>query len=82
MAKLKTLKGPRDTNPVHPICAKLSECLLGAIVGDLFGTAWCIELAQHALAWEQIAKAENKPDLFVQNKIREKIETDKGVTIR
>lgn len=63
---------------------------------SLFNTAWCIELAVASAGWEldAVAKANialsgkmsatskrNMIDLIVGNKIREKIEKDKGVKI-
>ena len=77
----KTLTKPSQNNKIHPIAIELSELFATALIENLLNTAWCIELAQTALSYELIAKAEKKPELFVQLKIREKIERDKGVRI-
>lgn len=71
-------------NKIHPIAAKLPELWVDAINNDppLMNTAWCIDLAICAVGWELVAAANKNPELFVQNKIREKIERDKGVLIR
>lgn len=78
----KTLTHRKEKNKIHPLAVELAGLFANALVGGLPHTAWCIDLAKTALAYELIAKAENKPELFVQNKIREKIEKDKGVRIR
>ena len=75
----KTLETPKQKNKIHPIVIELSELFINALASNLLNTAWCIDLARTAIVWELIAKAEGKPDLFVQNKIRYKIEKDKGV---
>ena len=72
----------KERNLVHPVAANLTVLFIRALANDLPNTAWCIDLARTAISWELIAKAENKPELFVQNKIRQKIERDKGVKIR
>jgi len=69
-------------NKIHPITRELTGLFVAALTSDLPNTAWCIDLAKTAICYELIAKAEGKPDLFVQNKIRQKIEKDKGVLIR
>lgn len=68
-------------NKVHPLAADLVNLFVNALASDLPNTAWCIDLAKTALSYELIAKAEGKPELFVQNKIRQKIERDKGCRI-
>lgn len=73
---------PHRKNKVHPITAELTGLFADALMSNLPNTAWCIDLAKTAICYELIAKAEGKPELFVQNKIREKIEKDKGVLIR
>lgn len=78
----KTLTKPSQRNKIHPISVELTVLFSAALSGDLPNTAWCIDLARTAISWELIAKAEKKPELFVQNKIRQKIERDKGVKIR
>ena len=80
--KLHTLVKPLDKNEIHPLTLRLSSLFIAALAENLENVAWCIDLAQTALTYELIAKAEGKPELFVQNKIREKIEKDKGVLIR
>ncbi len=78
----KTLETTKDKNKIHPISIRLAGLFMDALTSGLPNTAWCIDLAKTAIGWELIALAENKPELFVQNKIREKIEKDKGVLVR
>ncbi len=80
--KTRTLTSRKDKNKIHPITAKLTALFVDALNCELPNTAWCIDLAKTAVCYELIAKAKGKPELFVQNKIREKIEKDKGVMIR
>jgi hypothetical protein len=80
--KLKVLKTRKEKNEIHPIAVKLTELYAQAAMEKKHATAWCIDLARTAFTYEQIAEMEGKPALFVQNKIREKIERDKGVKIR
>lgn len=79
--KPKTVVG-KQKNKIHPLAIGLAEMFTDALLSNLPNTAWCIDLAKTALGWELIAQAEGKPELFVQNKIRHKIEKDKGVKIR
>ena len=81
----KTLTKRGQRNPIHPIATALSTLFVEALSGTppLPNTAWCIDLARTAIGWELIAHAEGTgSDLLVQNKIRQKIERDKGVIIR
>ena len=78
----KTLKTIKQKNKIHPVAVDLAKLFVSALNSGLPNTAWCIDLATTAIGWELIAQAENKPDLFVQNKIRQKIERDKGCKIR
>ncbi len=85
--KLKTISrygqpGFNKKNEIHPLAIELTKLYTQALREGKGNTAWCIDLARTALTYEQIAEMEGKPELFVQNKIREKIERDKGVTIR
>ncbi len=80
--ELKTCMKREQKNKIHPIAIELTELFTNALISNLPNTAWCIDLARTAISWELIAKAEKKPELFVQNKIRQKIERDKGVKIR
>jgi hypothetical protein len=80
--KLKILKTRKEKNELHPLAIKLTELYAQAAIEGKTATAWCIDLARTAFTYEQIAEMEGKPALFVQNKIKEKIERDKGVTIR
>ena len=78
---LKTCPAKKDKNEIHPIAIELTLLFTDALTGRFLDTAWCIDLARFAFGWEQVAKATGKDSLFVQNKIREKIEKDKGVKI-
>ncbi len=78
----KTCSGPKDRNPIHPLSIELTGLFVSALADNLLNTAWCIDLARTAMAYELIAEAEGKSNMFVMNKIREKIEKDKGVLIR
>lgn len=78
---LKTLTKRGERNKIHPIAIDLSGLFVSALMAGLSNTAWCIDLAKTAIAWELIAKAEGRPELFVQNKIRDKIRKDKGLVI-
>lgn len=82
--KPKTLKKRNEKNKIHPLGIKLTELFVEALNSNppLPNTAWCIDLACTAIGWELVAAAEGNPELFVQNKIRQKIERDKGVRIR
>lgn len=80
--KLKTLTSRKQKNEIHPLAIELTKLYTQALREGKGDTAWCIDLARTALTYEQIAEMEGKSELFVQNKIREKIERDKGVTIR
>ncbi len=80
--KLKTCTKPRARNPIHPIAIALSELYLDTAKEGLPTTMWCIDLARTAITYEQIAQAEGKSELFVENMVRQKIERDKGVKIR
>ncbi len=79
--KPKTVVG-KQKNKIHPIAIELARLFADALVSNLPNTAWCIDLAKYAIGWELVAQAEGNPDLFVQNKIRQKIEKDKGIRIR
>lgn len=78
----KTLVKRGEKNKIHPIAVELTGLFAEALNNNLPNTAWCIDLAREAMGWELIARAEGKPELFVQNHIRQKIEKDKGVRIR
>ncbi len=85
--KLKTVTrygqpGERKKNEIHPLAIDLTELYIQAAKEGKPATAWCIDLARTALTAELIAEMEGKPEMFAQNKIREKIEKDKGVRIR
>ena len=81
MSKVKEIKKRLEANKSHPLGAKLNEAFMEALP-TMPNTAWCIDLARYALGWEVVALQSKKPELFVQNKIREKIEKDRGVKIR
>ncbi len=77
--------GPRaKRNKIHPIAVELTGLFAEALLSNppLPNTAWCIDLARSVIGWELVAAAEGHSELFVQNKIRAKIEKDKGVLIR
>ncbi len=79
---LKTLANRNQKNEVHPLAIKLTEAFTNALMEKMLTTAWCIDLARIALAAELIARAEGKAAMFAENKVRQKIERDKGVRIR
>jgi len=68
-------------NKYYPLGTKLNEAFLESLP-DMPNTAWCIDLARYALGWELDAIKSGKPEMFVQNKIRDKIEKDRGIKIR
>ncbi len=71
--KPKTLTTTRQANPIHPLVIDLSESYMQAVGLGFFSTAWCIDLAKTAIGWELAGKE----DIFVQNKIKEKVLKDK-----
>ncbi len=84
--KLKTIKrygqsSGRKKNEIHPIAIDLTKLYIQAAKEGKPATAWCIDLARTALTAELIADMEGKPEMYAQNKVRHKIERDKGVRI-
>lgn len=79
--KLKILKTRKQKNEIHPLAVDLTELYIQACREGKHATAWCIDLARTALTAELIAEMEGKPEMYAQNKIRQKIERDKGVKI-
>ncbi len=75
-------------NDVHPIASELSTLYIQAIRAGLPNTAWCIDLAMTAFGWEIQPEdyhsqpvSEDMRDMIVMNKLKAKIEEDKGVRI-
>lgn len=86
--KPHTIANRQDKNEIHPVSAKLSRLFIEALASGLPNTAWCIDLAMTAIGWELQREdyqskpiSENMRDCRVMNKIRQKIERDKGVRI-
>ena len=79
--RVRTITDKHRKNRIHPIAINLTELFARSLVCNFLNTAWCIDLARMTFGWEQVAKAKGYPDEFVQAKIREKIEKDKGIKI-
>ena len=79
--KIRTIKSVHDKNTIHPLSIRLTEDFVEALHCEFMTTAWCIDLARMAIGWDLVVQSKGYPDEFVQAKVREKIQKDKGIRI-